>query len=219
MPLRVRLMFKDDIKQIEVIDREAFPSMWPPVNFQNELTNRMAHYIVVCDGTVKENKTEERPNPDPAPVRTFMGIKLPFGPKPKPIIELVPVDIDYIAGFAGTWLMVDEAHIISLAVREALRRRGIGELLLISSIDLADRLKARIVTLEVRVSNLVAHNLYTKYGFSKTGMRKKYYTDNNEDAFIMTTDTIRSSYFQEKFQTLKQKYFEKIKDIDYQLPV
>jgi [ribosomal protein S18]-alanine N-acetyltransferase len=215
---RVRLMLKDDIKQIEVIDREAFPSMWPPVNFQGELTNKLAHYVVVCDGTIKENKTEERPNPQPGPVRTFLGFKLPFGSKAKPIIEVVPVDVDYIAGFAGTWLMLDEAHIISIAVREAHRGRGVGELLLISSIDLAKKLNARIVTLEVRVSNSVAQNLYTKYGFNKTGTRKKYYTDNNEDAFIMTTDDINSSYFQEKFQALKQKHFEKNKDVDYRLP-
>jgi ribosomal-protein-alanine N-acetyltransferase len=217
LPFRIRLMSKEDIQQVAVIDREAFPSMWPPVNFQSELSNRLAHYIVACDGTFKENKTKEKPNPQPETFRTFMGFKLPF--RSKAIVEVVSVDVDYITGFAGTWLMVDEAHIINIAVREAHRKRGVGELLVISSLNLAMGLKANVVTLEVRVSNIIAQNLYTKYGFNKVGTRKKYYTDNNEDAFIMTTDPISSDAFQEKFQKLKETHFKKIKDIDYQLPV
>jgi ribosomal-protein-alanine N-acetyltransferase len=212
-------MSKEDLKQITVIDREAFPTMWPPVNFQNELTNRLAHYLVTVDGTTIENKTEARPNPEPAPAWTFLGFKLPFGPKPKPVMTIVPTATDFIAGFVGMWMMVDEAHIINIAVRESNRGRGIGELLLISSIDLAARLKASVVTLEVRVSNTVAQSLYTKYGFTQRGLRKKYYTDNNEDALIMTTDNISSSAYKEKFNKLKESHFQKLKEIDYQLPV
>ena len=218
MSYRIRLMSKEDIKQVTEIDREAFPTMWPPVNFQSELTNRLAHYIVACNGTILENKAEARPDPNPPPPRTFMGVKLPFLSRPKPIIEIVPTPVDHLAGFVGTWLMVDEAHIINIAVRESHRGQGAGELLLISSIDLAASLKASVVTLEVRVSNVIAQKLYSKYGFNHVGTRKKYYTDNNEDALIMTTDDINSSYFQEKFQALKQKHLEKNKDVDYRLP-
>ena len=217
MPNRIRLMSKEDIKQVAVIDREAFPTMWPPVNFQSELTNRLAHYLVACDGTIVENKNEERPNPEPPHVRTFLGFKLPFSARPKPVIAVVPTAVDHITGFVGTWLMVDEAHIINIAVRESHRGHGTGELLLISSIDLAARLKASVVTLEVRVSNSIAQNLYTKYGFTQRGTRKKYYTDNNEDALIMTTDNIASAAFKEKFGKLKETHFLKLKEVDYQL--
>ena len=219
MPYRIRSMSKEDIKQVTVLDREAFPTMWPPVNFQNEMTNRLAHYIVACDGTIIENKTEERPNPVPVPARTFLGFKLPFTPKPKPVITIVPTPTDFIAGFVGMWMMVDEAHIINIAVRESHRGQGIGELLLISSVDLAARLKASVVTLEVRVSNSIAQKLYSKHGFTQRGLRKKYYTDNNEDALIMTTDNISSAAYKEKFNKLKETHMQKLKEVEYQLPV
>lgn len=209
-------MSKEDIQQVSAIDREAFPTMWPPVNFQHELTNRLAHYIVACDGA----RTVINPEPPPAiqlvPVRSFLGLKLPFKSKSK--VARDPTVIEHIIGFVGMWIMVDEAHIINIAVRENCRGKGIGELLLISSINLASNLKASVVTLEVRVSNAVAQNLYTKYGFNNAGVRKKYYTDNNEDALIMTTDIITSKSFQERFQHLKETHFQRMADVDYRLP-
>ncbi len=209
-------MSKEDIQQVSVIDREAFPTMWPPVNFQHELTNRLAHYIVACDGA----KTVINPEPQPAiqlvPVRSFWGLRLPFKTKPK--VAAGPAVVEHVIGFVGMWIMVDEAHIINIAVRETCRGKGIGEMLLISSIDLASNLKASVVTLEVRVSNTVAQNLYTKYGFNNAGVRKKYYTDNNEDALIMTTDIITSKSFQERFQHLKEAHFQRMVDINYRIP-
>ena len=75
-------------------------------------------------------------------------------------------------------------------MREFYQRRGIGELLLIACVELAILRNADVVTLEVRVSNTLAQNLYKKYGFEIVGTRKKYYTDDHEDAFIMTTGKI-----------------------------
>lgn len=217
MPCLVRPMVKKDIPQVTIIDREAFPTMWPPVNFQHELSNRLAHYVVTCDG----NKEIQNPQPRPfiklVPVRTFLGLKLPFNSKSAPDVANPPETVEYITGFIGLWIMADEAHIINIAVRETCRGKGIGELLLISSIDTASRLKASMVTLEVRASNTVAQNLYTKYGFSKAGVRRGYYTDNKEDAFIMTTDIITTESFQRQFQRLKETRFKKIDDIDYQI--
>jgi [ribosomal protein S18]-alanine N-acetyltransferase len=212
----VRQMAKKDVSQVTFIDREAFPTMWPPVNFQHELTNRLAHYLVVCDG----NKEITNPEPKPAirlvPVRTFLGFKWPFNPKPSSDAA-PPETVQYITGFVGLWIMVDEAHIINIAVREACRGKGIGELLLISSIDTATKLKASVVTLEVRASNTVAQNLYSKYGFSKAGVRRGYYTDNKEDAFIMTTDVITMDAFKRRFQKLKNTHFEKLENLDYKI--
>ena len=121
----------------------------------------------------------------------------------------------YIVGFTGFWVMADEAHVTSIAVREAYRRRGIGELLLIYTIDLATRLKARIVTLEVRVSNTDAQSLYTRYGFTEAGVRQGYYVDrgynidNREDGLLMSTQDINSAAFQEQLQQLTQAHRQK----------
>jgi ribosomal-protein-alanine N-acetyltransferase len=118
-----------------------------------------------------------------------------------------------VIGFSGFWVLAEEAHISSIAVRETHRRTGIGDLLLISLFSMAVELKARIVTLEVRASNITAQNLYTKYGFMHVGVRRGYYNDNKEDGLIMTTENITSSAFQSKLQQLKQALSEKL-DID-----
>ena len=95
-----------------------------------------------------------------------------------------------IVGYAAMWFIVDEAHLLSIAVAEDCRRQGLGELLLIAGMEMAMRREADMMTLEVRVSNLVAQALYEKYGFVKAGRRRGYYTDNNEDAFLMTIEHV-----------------------------
>jgi len=207
-------MVKKDIPQVTEIDREAFPTMWPPVNFQSELNNRLAHYAVVADG----DKIVENPQPviKLVPVRSFLGFKWPFNAKTANTM-MAPETIEYILGFVGLWIMVDEAHIINIAVKSKHRSQGIGEALLISAIETATRLKANMVTLEVRASNSVAQNLYTKYGFKKVGVRKGYYTDNKEDAFIMTTDNITTDSFKEKFQKLKESRLRKPVEVVYEM--
>jgi len=108
-----------------------------------------------------------------------------------------------IVGFAGIWLLVDEAHITTFATRTAWRRQGIGERLLVALIDLALARGAKEATLEVRPSNIPAKRLYEKYGFKVVGVRPRYYSDNNEDALIMTTDTLDGRPMRDRLAELK----------------
>ncbi len=94
---------------------------------------------------------------------------------------------DTVIAFAGMWLMVDEAHVTTFAVHHAWRRQGIGERLILGLLDLALERRASEMTLEVRLSNLAARRLYEKYGFRPVGLRPHYYSDDREDALIMTT--------------------------------
>lgn len=91
-----------------------------------------------------------------------------------------------VAGYAGYWLIVDEAHIGTLAVHPDWRRRGLGEKLLAALLRQARDLGAGVALLEVRAGNLAAQNLYRKYGFEAVGRRKHYYHDNGEDALLLT---------------------------------
>ena len=95
-----------------------------------------------------------------------------------------------VVGFAGIWMMVDEAHITTFAVDPAWRRQGIGGRLLLAVMDAAVARHAREATLEVRLSNVPARRLYEQYGFRPVGLRPRYYTDNGEDALIMTTEPL-----------------------------
>jgi ribosomal-protein-alanine N-acetyltransferase len=95
-----------------------------------------------------------------------------------------------VVGYAGLWMMVDEAHVTTFAVHPDHRRQGLGERLLLALIDIALERGASEATLEVRLSNLAARRLYEKFGFRPVGIRPRYYTDDNEDALIMTTERL-----------------------------
>ncbi len=203
----IRPMQDRDIPQAIEIDREVFPTQWPHPTYaslKHELRNRLARYIVV----VKQNETE----PEAAEQNTgnkslwerLLQLKHLFDHDRFFGEEMPPHPKEYIIGITGFWVMVNEAHITTIAVRDAYRRQGIGEWLLVSLIDMATQLKARMITLEVRVSNKEAQSLYKKYGFQKVGVRRGYYSDNGEDAVLMSTDTITSASFQSHFQQLKQ---------------
>ncbi len=91
-----------------------------------------------------------------------------------------------ILAYGGYWLMGSEAHIVTIATHPRFRRLGLGDRLLIYMISMAQKAGASLITLEVRVSNLAAQELYRKFGFDIVGRRIRYYRDNNEDAILMT---------------------------------
>lgn len=101
-----------------------------------------------------------------------------------------------LVAYGGIWLMVDEAHITTFAVDPAWRRQRVGETLLSALMDLAIGRHAREATLEVRLSNLAARKLYEKFGFRPVGVRARYYSDNGEDALIMTTEPLTGGAMQ-----------------------
>jgi len=208
-------MHQEDVAQITEIDREVFPTQWPPTNYQHELRNRLAHYIVACDDDKIADQLEVKVPSEKDLAWLAARLRRLFSRQRSSSNKLPPPVGHYIIGFTGFWVMAEEAHIINIAVREAYQRQGIGELLLISLIDLAIELKARIITLEVRVSNTTAQNLYTKYGFTQVGMRRGYYVDrgynidSREDGLLMSTQDITSAAFQAHLQQLKQALSEK----------
>jgi ribosomal-protein-alanine N-acetyltransferase len=178
MSYRVRKMLWEDVEQVRGIDFVCFPTMLPPTNYKTEFINPMAHYLVVYDDA---------------------QLTAEDGPENRSPL---------ILGFIGLWYMASEIHIINLAVHPDYRHKGIGELLLIHTIDLSVELEAILITLEVRVSNMAAQDLYAKYGFSERGVRRAYYLDDREDAAIMTLDDMSSAAYQEVLRKLKRAYAE-----------
>lgn len=184
-PSRVRPMRPEDIPQVLDIERASFPTMWPQTVYQRELQNKMARYLVAY--TPGEREEEPHPNRDDGPglvgfLRRF------FAPAPTPTG-------DRILGMAGLWCAMGEGHIVTIAVRPELRRLGIGEMLLVAALEAAVVAAQHEVTLEYRVSNSEARAMYQKYGFQQVGVRTRYYSDNQEDAVLMTTPPLRSSRF------------------------
>ena len=209
LPYDTRPAIQTDIDQLREIESEAFPTNWPPTPFKRELGRDKVSVLVAFDNTQHPVKIEAITHPttstrSPKPSRTLIGfLKRLIGKEPSnPNVA----SSDYVVGYVITGFMTDEAHILGIAVRESMRGQGIGELLLISSIEMAMRNQSRVSTLEVRVSNHVAQSLYTKYGFKQVGERKGYYTDNHENAYFMTTDEIGSGSYMERFRSLADSY-------------
>jgi ribosomal-protein-alanine N-acetyltransferase len=203
MPYQVRPLRRDDIAQIDEIDREAYPNWWPPSNYESELNNSLAHYLVLYEtnGKTPNGRPDEWPISKASALGRILEWLLHPG-KSDPLPPSPPA----IIGFTGFWIMAGEAHITTIAVRQSHRGRGAGELLLLSAIELASQLAVTVVTLEVRASNTAAQRLYEKYRFNRVGQRRAYYTDNREDAFIMTTEAIASDSFQAHLKHLKETY-------------
>jgi ribosomal-protein-alanine N-acetyltransferase len=210
----VRPMDLGDISQVMEIEKGSFPSIWPSTAFKREIRhNRLARYLVAVEQPVREGEPQEaeatptsRPLPPPTPFRMgrwLTELRRLFGAEedaePSPHQDLV-------IGFVGVWLIADEAHIVTIAVRDGYRRRGIGELLLIAAIELALMNEREMISLECRTSNDAAIALYDKYGFQRLGIRPHYYSDNREDAVIMTAEGIDRASYQSLFRRLKAEH-------------
>ncbi len=183
---RVEPMTVQDIPAVMEIEYKSFSAPWSPSAYDYELRyNEMAHYFVA--------RPQERGVASLPASGLWRRLRARWAAPP-----VVP-----IVGHAGFWVMVDEAHISTLATHPAWRRRGVAELLLVAMTERAAEIGARVMTLEVRVSNVSAQALYRKYRFEIVGQRRHYYSDNGEDAWIMTTPPISSAEYQRFFQERK----------------
>ena len=211
---QVRPMDLGDISQVMEIEQESFLNMWPATAFKRDIQhNPLARYLVAV-----EQREEAEEAMAPLPEREPSGVPMPPSRLGRWLGELkrlfggeeeAETSREPVVGCVGVWLTPDEAHIVTIAVRESHRGRGIGELLLIAAIALATLNDREVVTLEVRASNQAAQALYEKYGFRKVGVRHRYYSDNHEDAVIMTTDSIHSAPYQDLCQRLRQEHRER----------
>jgi [ribosomal protein S18]-alanine N-acetyltransferase len=192
-------MTLDDIDEVHAVELRSFPSAWPVSAYRRELRNRrQSHYIVLREdpdapselSTVPRRLSNDDEDSGRVPFLPFLRRR--SGP-PR----------DSIRGFAGMWILLDEAHVTTIGVDPVYQGRGLGELLFVALLDEAMQRHATWVTLEVRVSNQAAQALYRKYGFTTQGRRQRYYSDNNEDAFIMWSESLRDEVYRARLQQLR----------------
>lgn len=181
----LRSAVAEDLDQLNDLEREVFPTLWPPTNFAREIKKTGQAVLVASFHSG--------------------GAQSPPGGRSVSMVERVVGGIrtlatpgtpgrqigDRMAGWAIVWFVAGEAHIASIGVAALDRRRGVGELLVQGAIEAAAANDCDELTLEVRKSNEAAQALYRKYGFEIVGERKGYYVDDDEDALIMTTPDIR----------------------------
>lgn len=187
IPYLIRPMRWDDVSAVMAIERESFPIPWSAYTYRHELTEN-AYY------TIWSSRHE------------LAGLDVrPWWQR------LLRPTLPPIVGYGGFWLITDEAHISTIAVATQWRGHGLGELVLTAMIEQALRMKATMVTLEVRVSNLVAQSLYRKYSFAIAGTRPHYYRDNEEDAYIMTVEAVDRDDYGRRFTEMQTALWARLR--------
>ena len=190
-PFKVERMQLEDVPEVGVIERQSFPLAWPERAYRYELTeNPKAHFFVARPDLSKNGTLTDSLNW----LQRILRRSAPAAAKPASVV-----------GYSGLWLMVDEVHIATIASHPEWRGQGIGELLLLNMLRVAQQLDAINTTLEVRVSNLAAQSLYRKYNFEEVGRRKAYYQDNREDALIMTVTVFQTQVYSDRLDELEQQ--------------
>ncbi len=188
-PFIVTPMEEADIPEVVHIDQLSFSTPWQAEAYRRELTQQSSHFFVVRlrqDVALSHGQPKANGGLRSIARRLSSLVRRRDQRPPRPAPRVL--------GYAGLWLWLDEAHISTIAVHPDWRGQGLGELLLVAMLERAMELKAAQCTLEVRVSNEVAQNLYKKYGFAYAGIRRHYYRDNGEDAYIMTVPALDAAY-------------------------
>jgi ribosomal-protein-alanine N-acetyltransferase len=226
-------MTGDDIPQVATIERLCFTMPWPTSAYRRELkTPETNRYIIVRFVPPSDAATLGLPLPSEQNLTslnhsaihssnghtenshenkgTWLSNLLPWRrTTPNRTQEQTPGFP--VAGYAGLWLMVDEAHVTTIGVHPHHRGQGAGELLFLGLCDLAAEMNALRITLEVRVSNLGAQALYRKFGMDIAGLRRRYYSDNGEDAYIMWSEPIASPQFQHRVAKVRAELAERLR--------
>ncbi len=175
-----------DIPAVVAVEKASYSMTWPRKAYDYELTkNQLAHYFVLRSSLEGPPAGEER-------------LTFPVGGPDKSLI-----------GLGGFWLMLEYIHINTIAVHPHWRGLGLGEWLLITLMEEGQRLGGEFATLEVRPSNRVALALYQKYRFQEMGRRPKYYSDNGEDALVMTTPRLMTGDYQAMVARNKMAFFRR----------
>lgn len=162
LQLKIRDMTLDDLDEVHQIDQLSFSLPWPKKSFQYEVADNQFStcWVATLNPKHTAGSTGQVMNSS--------------------------IDSDVIVGMAVVWLVVDEAHIATIAVHPEFRGLGIGRQMMAAILDDSRRRGMDTATLEVRASNHIAQAMYKNFGFEVVGVREKYYKDNQEDALIMT---------------------------------
>jgi [ribosomal protein S18]-alanine N-acetyltransferase len=212
-PMRV-----EHIPAVGAIEKLSFPQPWPQNAYRREITeNRMAHYIIArrLGGALDREAALDLP---PAQSGDIIGrLSRLLRPAETPRSAELEEELRSIVGYAGIWVMTDEAHVTTIASHPNVRGQGVGEFLLVALTHRGMEIGARWMTLEVRASNTIAQNLYRKYTFKEMGVRRRYYSDNGEDALVMWTDALDSDSFQTTLEQNERRLAERLGSAEVRL--
>jgi ribosomal-protein-alanine N-acetyltransferase len=169
-----------DLDEIMLLERRCFKDPWTRHMYLSDLTSN--------------------------PLATYLVLRTPAGMSTR---EPEQASSSFLLAYGGFWLLLDEAHIATIASHPRWRRCGLGLWLMLALLDAAIQRGAALSTLEVRVGNAPARRLYEKLGFEEVGARRNYYRD-GEDALIMTTPTLLGPAMQQRLAVARADAVERL---------
>lgn len=187
----------EDIPEVGKVERRCFSNPWPLSAYRRELRFPEQNYYIVLRAVDEPEQNGFGLGRNELTRRAITRLVHPFSKRAEELAQ------PHIAGFAGMWVMYDEAHVTTIGTDPTYRGRGLGELMLVALFEEAIKRGASLLTLEVRVSNGVAQRLYHKYGMTSQGVRARYYTDNGEDAYIMWSKSLRDAEYLAELERLR----------------
>jgi [ribosomal protein S18]-alanine N-acetyltransferase len=201
-----------DIPAVVAIEHASYSMTWPAKAYDYELQdNDLAHYFVLRTSLPHPPQQEGKHFNHPSEAQG----QTPGGQRShrEALHSAVGGRFSTVIGLAGFWLMGDEAHISTIAIHPDWRGLSLGEWLLLTLIEVAQALDAQTATLEVRPSNHRALALYQKYKFEQVGRRPRYYSDNDEDALILTTPPLTLPDYQTMLYQRKVALFQRLANL------
>ena len=189
--LTLRYMRLPDIPEVIAIDRVSFDPAWSARSYAYEVSESTYSHMVVLEQAEGEKPAQGWRRW----VHNFGGNGTELG---EPVVA-----------YGGLWNIMDESHISTIATHPDYRGRGWGEIVLAGMIRRSITLRAAYIVLEVRVSNVVAQNLYRKYEFELAGVKQRYYHNNGEDAYDMRLDLQGNVGFHDRFEQRYETLFRK----------
>jgi ribosomal-protein-alanine N-acetyltransferase len=200
-------MTQEDVEEVSAVERLCFTNPWPVSAYRRELRNPSQNYYIVLRDDPDADDEDPPVLIETQPINSRRQGRFAFWPLGHRTQRLDPPPI---IGFAGMWHVLDEAHVTTIGVRPDYQGRGLGELLFLALVDETRRRGATWLTLEVRVSNYGAQALYRKYDFSIQGTRPRYYSDNNEDAYIMWSESFRNPEYLKRVEMNRRRLHHRL---------
>ncbi len=205
MTLTLEYMNVNHINTVSEIDHLSFDPPWPKTSYNFEINQSTISHMVVLQQTLPQDVDPPEPRGGWRGVMDSLFSRNHHSSSNQQVI-----------GYGGLWKIAEESHVSTIAIHPDHRGHSYGEILLAGMCGKSIALKAEYMVLEVRVSNVVAQELYRKYGFNEVEVKKNYYRSNNEDAYDMrlTLDADYVSDFEALYIALqaKQRFVDNYSD-------
>ncbi|MEG5081039.1 ribosomal protein S18-alanine N-acetyltransferase [Microcoleus sp. AT8-B4] len=196
--LQIKHLVAEDLNSAVELDRLCFGGLWAIEGYRRELDSPNSDLLGLwtwetddCESAQNRAGTETPP------------------------LQIPPT----LIGIGCLWAILEEAHIIMLAIHPQFQGQGLGQALLLALLKSACERQLERATLEVRESNLAAVYLYKKFGFKEAGRRKRYYEDTGEDALVMWRSGLEKPEFQQYLTVEKREMCDRLHQKNWHLAI